>query len=144
MLKRSKILIVSSLLALSIGAASVAMAGPRGDFSEARLERMASHLELSTEQLTQIRAIIDDARPSLRAYRDQLRDNRQQWRQINEADSVDEQALQALANEKGDLMASMMVERSQLQRAIRAVLTAEQKEKMSQMKKRHKGRKHRG
>ena len=138
MLNRSKIFIVTTLLVASI--VTSANAGPgqggfnRGDFSERRLDRMAERLELSGEQLTQIRTIIDETRPSLRTYHDQLRANRQQLRQLAKANSVDDNLLQALANEQGDLIAEMIVLRSQQQRAIRAVLTPAQQAQADALK----------
>lgn len=135
MLNRSKILIVAILLTGSAFTAAGAIASPgRVDFGEVRLERMAERLQLSEVQLSQIRAIVDEARPGLRAYRDQLRDNRQQLRELDETDSADDNALRTLADEQGDLIADMIVARSQMQRAIRAVLTPEQQAQAEQFK----------
>jgi Spy/CpxP family protein refolding chaperone len=101
------------------------------------IERMAEHLELTTEQRSKIEAIVEETRPRVKAIREQMRDNRKQLREVSAADTYDKDAVRKLADAQGDLKADMIMLRSEQKSRIRSVLTEEQRNKMQAMRDKH-------
>ncbi|MGB5605009.1 MAG: Spy/CpxP family protein refolding chaperone [Gammaproteobacteria bacterium] len=95
------------------------------------IRRLEKNLDLSTEQRTAVREIMQNARTARRAYRDILLDNRLALHDLMEAEDFDEQEARRLAEIQGDHMAELMVLRARTQADIRAQLTAEPREKLS-------------
>ncbi|MDQ2697041.1 MAG: Spy/CpxP family protein refolding chaperone [Pseudomonadota bacterium] len=147
MRKLGKAIIVSTLLAVASGAA---YAGGR-DGHEGHhghhghhfsVERMAEKLDLSAEQTAAVRGIVEGARPTFEQYHASLREKRQQLQELARSATADEAAIRALADEQGDIMANMIVERIRVKNQIRALLTPEQQaeaEKWLEHSGRHKG-----
>jgi periplasmic protein CpxP/Spy len=101
--------------------------------SETHVDRLAYRLNLTPEQRTKVRAIVDKARPETRALRDKLFDNRQQLRTLVRQGNAKEADVRKLADVQGKLMADMIVQRSKLHNEINAVLTPEQREQFQQL-----------
>lgn len=100
--------------------------------SETHVDRLAYRLNLTPDQRTKVRAIVDKARPETRALRDKLFDNRQQLRTLVSQGTAKEADVRKLADTQGKLMADMIVHRSKVHSEINAVLTPEQREQFQQ------------
>jgi len=105
--------------------------GRHGD-PEARIERMAQRLNLSTEQRDAMRAIVDKARPQMRALRDRLTDNRTQLRTLTLQGNADEARVRTLADAQGKAMADLIVLRTQMRSEMDKVLTEPQRQQLRQ------------
>jgi Spy/CpxP family protein refolding chaperone len=103
--------------------------GAYGD-TEAGIERMAHHLDLTKDQLSAVRAIVDKDRPQLRALLDQLAGNHRQLRELKKQSPLDEGQLRTLADAQGKAIADMTVLRTEMRADIDKVLTEEQRQKM--------------
>ena len=97
-------------------------------------------LDLNAEQRDAVQAILDDARPAMQEYRKSLWENRQKLRDLAKADTVDEAAIRTLAEAQGNIMADMIVKRTEIMQAVRAELTPEQRAQAEQLMERHGGR----
>ena len=142
-----KVIIVTSLATLFAGTVvSTAVAqGGRGHghgHKGINIERMAEKLDLSNTQLAEVRNIVDSSRDDVRQYRTSLKENRQQVRELMQADSVDGVALRSLADTQGDIVAELTVQRVQMMTAIRGVLDAEQQVQFDELSDKRKRRGH--
>lgn len=99
---------------------------------EARIERMADALDLTQEQRSQMRGIVDKSRPQTREVRDRLRDSRKQLHALMQQDQAPEREIRRLADSQGKAMADMIVLHTKVQADIRALLTPQQRQKMQQ------------
>lgn len=106
--------------------------GRHGFDSEARIERMAAVLDLTKEQRDKVRAIVDKSTPKTRELRDKIADNRTKLHALMQQEKPKDAEVRKLADEKGKLVAEMIVERTKVKSEIHAVLTPEQREKMQQ------------
>jgi Spy/CpxP family protein refolding chaperone len=107
--------------------------GGRGDL-EARMERLADRLDLTADQHTAVRAIVDRTRPEMRGLRDKMAENRKQLQALTMQAGVDENQVRALADAQGKVFADMLVLRSKTRGEINKLLTDQQREKMQQMR----------
>lgn len=96
--------------------------------------RLEKGLDLSKEQRTAIREIIKNARAAGRVHRDALSDNRLALDDLMEADEFNEQEMRRLAEINASNMTELMLLRARTDAAIRAQLTAEQREKLSELR----------
>jgi Spy/CpxP family protein refolding chaperone len=106
--------------------------GRHGMDPEARIERMADALDLTQEQRSQMRGIVDKSRPQTREVRDRLRDSRKQLHALMQQDQAPEGEIRRLADSQGKAMADMIVLHTRVQADIRSLLTPEQRQKMQQ------------
>ena len=106
--------------------------GRHGMDAEARIERMADALDLTREQRSQMRSIVDKSRPQTREARDRLSDSRKQLHALMQQDQASEGEIRRLADSQGKAMADMIVLHSKVQADIRSLLTPEQRQKMQQ------------
>ncbi len=113
--------------------------GRHGFDSEARVDRMAAMLDLTKEQRDKVRAIVDKSTPKTRELRDKIADNRTQLHALMQQDKPKDADIRKLADEKGKLVAEMIVQRTKVRSEIHAVLTPEQREKVQQ-RMQHRGR----
>lgn len=141
----TKVLVLAGLLA---GATGVAMAGPgcggrhdgmSGDerFSERMVERMAKRLNLSAEQRGAVQATLDQARPQLRATLDKLQANRAALRALSTGGTFDDAQAGKLAQEQGQLVADLTLQRARIGNEIDKLLTDAQRQKRTEMIERH-------
>jgi Spy/CpxP family protein refolding chaperone len=100
------------------------------------LDRMADHLKLSTEQRLSVKAALEKSKPQMTAIKEKMRTNRKALRELGRDDS-DDSRVQALARERGDLVASLVIERSKIRSDIQEILTDTQREQMKQMRWKH-------
>jgi protein CpxP len=130
----------TALLATTLIAGLVATAAQAGGGcqrhhdigSEARINRLAEHLELSAAQRDKVRAIVDQSRPAMRAVHDKMRDNRQAMRALMQQEKPADNEIRRLAEARGKLVAEMAVLRARMKSDIHAVLTPEQRDKLKQ------------
>jgi Spy/CpxP family protein refolding chaperone len=101
------------------------------------LDRLADRLELSTEQRSSVQAVLEKSKPQMTAIKEKMRTNRKALRELGGDSSSDDNRLQELARERGDLVASMVIERSKIRGDIQQILTEKQREQMKQMRSKH-------
>ena len=100
------------------------------------LDRMADRLELTTEQRSSVKAALEKSKPQMTAIKEKMRTNRKALRELGR-DGSDDSRVQALARERGDLVASLVIERSKIRSDIQQILTDKQREQMKQMRSKH-------
>jgi periplasmic protein CpxP/Spy len=91
-------------------------------------------LDLTDEQKTQIKQIMEASKEKNKAVREQLRANHQKLDEITANGAFDEAQVTAIANQQGALSAQMIVEKERVKSQIFAILSDEQKAKAAQMK----------
>jgi Spy/CpxP family protein refolding chaperone len=104
-------------------------------FLEHALPRLTERLGLSDEQVENIEAIVEASRPEIEAYAEQLRANREAYRESQADPTVfDEQAFRAHAAEQSRIQTEMMVSVQRTKAAVFAQLTPEQLEQLENMR----------
>jgi periplasmic protein CpxP/Spy len=101
--------------------------------AQAKFERLSKNLDLNEEQKATIKAQREVSRDTNKAQHEQLKMARQALMAATEA-GADDAKLQSLANDVGQLQGQEAYSRAQNKKAFLAVLTAEQKIKMQEMK----------
>ena len=96
--------------------------------------RLFRHLDLSEEQKNQLKEIRQATRETTKPIRQQMKQNREALRELTSDGNFDESAVQAIAAQQGSLTAQLIVEKERAKAAMFAVLTAEQKAKVSELK----------
>lgn len=97
-----------------------------------KVERMARRLDLSDAQQNLIKEIIVASSQKREALHQEMHNNRDALQEAMTSD--DAKTVRALADQKGDLMADLIVLRSSDRSQIKAVLTPEQQKDFSDMK----------
>ena len=104
-------------------------------FLEHRLPRLAERLELSDEQVAQIQAIADEARPTIDDYVEQLRAGRESYRTANpDPLAFDETAFRAHVEAQHDLQIELMVVAAKTRAQVFEVLTPDQRSQLEEMR----------
>jgi len=100
----------------------------------ARMEHMARELNLTDAQKAQIKTIMQSQRASVRPLIQQLEQNRQAELTATSGGAFDPAKVQALAAQRSQIMAQLMVQKAQVRSQIyNTVLTTDQKAKADQM-----------
>ena len=107
-----------------------------------RLERAADKVGISDEQMDQILAVVDDNRESFREIRRAMRDNRKALAESIHAEDYDAAKIAQLADVHGQLASQMIVQGAEVRSNIRSLLSAEQREKIADLKSSHKRGRH--
>lgn len=113
--------------ALSFGAGGGQ--GPRGDGErgpERRLEMMAAVLDLTESQQEQIRVIHEAERETMKPYRQQVHQAREQMRELTRSSSFDEAQVRFLAAQISAAQVEMTVARAKIHNQVYNLLTPEQ------------------
>lgn len=92
-------------------------------------DRMASALELTSDQKAQIRSILDAEREKTAPLREQLMENRAKMRQLAQATPYDETSVRKLAASQEQARVELVVSRTRAMSQVFALLTPEQREK---------------
>jgi Spy/CpxP family protein refolding chaperone len=128
-------------LALAVGAAArQGRGGPGGPppFGPPSPERMLAHLtedlDLTTDQVTQIKAIMTDEESRTEPYRTKLDDLNQQMQAATVNGQFDEVKVREIASQQAAAMTELIVERERGKSRTYAVLTADQRTKFDQMR----------
>ena len=100
-----------------------------------RMARVLHQLDLSDQQRTQVRAILDSARPEFQNHMQAMRNRREQLRGAQPG-QLDEAAVRAIAQQQGQEMAEMIVLGEKVRSQVYSVLTPEQKQKLADIRQR--------
>jgi periplasmic protein CpxP/Spy len=98
------------------------------------LDRMADRLKLTGEQRASIKTVMETSKPQMAHIKEKMQANRKALRDLRRAKNIDEGQVEQLAYERGNLVASMIIERTKVRSEIRQVLTDAQREQMRQMR----------
>lgn len=106
--------------------------GPGMHAPEEMLSRMTEMLDLDENQSQSIRNIVDAAKPQFDSLRERSRANRDALRDLDINDPDYNAKLQNLSAESGQLASEMTLLHGQVRADIGAVLTAEQRQELSE------------
>jgi protein CpxP len=109
----------------------MAMGGP--------LHFLAAKLNLTDDQKTQMKAIMQKERPTIQPLRQQERQINQQLRQYVEG-SFNQASVATLAAQKAQIQASLTVEETRIHNELYQLLTTDQKAQLKQMEANHEAR----
>lgn len=113
--------------------------GGPGEFGDiGRLLNMlqnANDLDVTDEQIAQIEAVIENARPQLETLREQLQTQRETWQEANDPAIFDETASREFIEAQSTLHADLMLLGMQTRAEALSVLTPEQQDALKDMKK---------
>ncbi len=123
----------ATLLALA-GGVVMAQEGPRRVRRDP--EAIRAEIGLTEEQASQIRRIHDEARKASIRQSAELRVARLELGELMAAETVDEARIAAKVKAIAELQAAALRQRTDSQLAVRRLVTAEQFQKMQQMKRR--------
>lgn len=96
--------------------------------------RMFRQLDLTDEQKAELKSIRQASRENMKPIREQMHANRQSLRDLTANGSFDEAQVQAIASQMGSLHAQMIVEKERNKAKMFAVLSAEQKAKLAELR----------
>ena len=133
------------VLALSIGAFARqgrhgGHGGPGGPpfgppSPERMLSRMTEDLDLSTDQVTQIKAIMTDEESKVSPYRAKMADLDEQMRTATADGQFDEAKVREIATQQAQVLTELIVERKRGESRTYAVLTTEQRQRFEELRK---------
>ncbi len=103
---------------------------------ELMLEHMADHLDLNDTQRTQLRNIVEAARPEFEALREQMRANREALISLDAENPGYSTILNDIATSNGRLASDGTLLFTRVRSEINAVLTDEQRDKLARSKER--------
>lgn len=131
--------VLSAVLVLTVGAAARQHKGGPGfgpPSPERMLARMAEDLDLTSDQVTQIKTIMTTQESKTEPYRTQLADLDAQMRAATANGQFDEAKVREIATQQSQIMVELTVERERGRSQTYSVLTADQRAKFEQMHKR--------
>ena len=153
---RIRNIIITSLTALALSATGplLAQGGPGGGFGgpgggfgghgafagggldrlEHMLPRLADYLDLTDDQLSQIRAILDAELPAIHVLRDQIRDARELYMEGRDPGQFDEAQVRAFAESQASLHVEMAVASARTMSRVYNVLTPSQQDKLQDLR----------
>lgn len=98
------------------------------------LDRMTDRLKLTAEQRSSVQAVLKKSQPQRANLREKMQANRKALKQLARSGKSDSSQLATLAQERGQLVADLIVQRSKVRGEIRDILTDAQREQMNQMR----------
>jgi periplasmic protein CpxP/Spy len=115
--------------------------GPGGPplFGPPPIERMAHDLNLTDEQLTQVKAIFDAQRTVVEPLMKQMGEYRKQLDTATANGQFNEEQVRAIAQQQAQTAAQLTVENERTKAKVYNILTPEQRELAKQMHHRHVG-----
>jgi Spy/CpxP family protein refolding chaperone len=126
------LLLTAGILGVAMQSAARPHSGHESMDPLEHIERMAEHLNLSSEQEQQITDIVNAAEIATAADRERMRQIHEELRQLSEA--FDEGVAQGLADEIGQLTARLAYSHVSTMAAVRAVFTAEQLQELEELR----------
>jgi len=133
-------------LTLALGLASAGTAhpgmgpGPREGFFERKLDSLG----LAPETRAAVQKLLDDARPTREAARQQIRQAHDAMKALLDAEPVDEAAVMSQADKIGALMTASHKQELRTMIQVRALLSPEERTRLEQMMQEHREGWHRG
>jgi len=113
--------------------------GPNGFGGGQMFGRMFRNLDLTDQQKTDIRKILEAERSVMQPVHEQLRANRDALNAATKDGQFNEAQVAQLAQKQGDLMAQMIVSRERVQSQIWQILTPEQRDKFAKWREKGQG-----
>lgn len=108
---------------------------------EGHMQFMAAKLNLSDDQKTQMKAIMQKERPTMQPLHQQERQIDQQLRQyVYVEGTFDQASVAALAAQKAKVQAAITVEQTRLHNELYQLLNSDQKAQLKQMEANHQAR----
>lgn len=95
--------------------------------------RLATELQLSDDQKTQIQSLLTNHRETIRPLYQQLREKRTALQEVTRSETFDEAQVQSLAQELATLEVEIMVNHARITHAALAVLTPEQRMRLDEL-----------
>ncbi|PTR09154.1 Spy/CpxP family protein refolding chaperone [Nitrosospira sp. Nsp5] len=112
--------------------------GQGADGGERFLNRMTDRLKLTTEQRSSVEAVLQKSKSQMANLKEKIQTNRKALRELKQNGGGDGSQVQVLAQERGNLVAASIIQRSKIRNEIQLVLTDTQREQMKQMREEHK------
>lgn len=100
------------------------------------MKRLGAYLDLTEEQKTQIKTIIETERPKVQPIAVRTLATRKALLEATGAGQFDESQVKLLADQQGKNLAALIVEKERVKSQIYTVLTPEQREKVEQLRNR--------
>jgi len=107
--------------------------GGRG-FGGGGFMRLAEKLNLSDEQKTQVKAILEDSKTRIKPLMESMRENHKQAENLGTDGVFNEEQVNRIANSQSETMKQLFIEKEKTKAQIFAVLTAEQRTEAAKMK----------
>ena len=101
------------------------------------LDRMSDRLKLTTEQRGSVQAVLQKSKSQRVALKEKMQSNRKALRALGQDGKTDDDKVQELARERGNLVSDLVIQRSKVRNEIQQVLTDTQREQMKQMREKH-------
>jgi Spy/CpxP family protein refolding chaperone len=98
------------------------------------LDRMTDRLKLTTEQRSSVQAVLQKSQPQRANLGEKMQANRKALKELARSGKSDSNQLATLAQERGQLVADMIVQRSKVRGEIRDILTDAQREQFDQIR----------
>lgn len=111
-----------------------------GKFGEGMFLRMAEKLNLTDEQKTQVKAILEDSKTRIKPLMESLRENHKQIENLGTDGTFNEEQVNQIANKQAETTKQLIIEKEKTKAQIFAVLTPEQRTQATQMKEQMKER----
>ena len=114
--------------------------GRGGHFGERGLLRMADRLDLSDEQKTQIKTILEDSKTRVKPLMEEMRAQHEALAALGTDGRFDAEKVEAAAAAQSAASKQLIVEKEKTKAAVFAVLTPEQRTQAAELKNEFKGR----
>lgn len=115
--------------------------GAFGDFGRLlHMLQSANDLNVTDEQISQIEAVLENARPQLETLGEQIHTQKEAWQEANDPAVFDEVAARQFIEAQSVLRADLMLLGMQTRAEVLSVLTAEQQDALKAMKDSMRGR----
>jgi len=98
------------------------------------LGHLGDELKLTDAQRTKIKTLLDESRPEMERLRDEMRSTRRELAQLSPDDKAYDATVATTSRRMGELTTRMIQQRSALRASTHAVLTAEQKARMAELR----------
>jgi periplasmic protein CpxP/Spy len=127
-------IVVAALMASTIFAHPGFGPGRSGMMMRRMGPPLLQQLQLSGDQQAQIKSIFTNGRENIQPLAQQLREKNAALRETTRSQPFDETQVRSQAQEIADLQAQLMVSRAQMMNQVLAVLTDEQKARLSELR----------
>jgi protein CpxP len=124
-------LVVAVAGAVAVSQASKHHFGHRGDPGEHMLGFFSDYLDATDAQRAQARQILDTERPKLKPLMEQMAEGHRQMSALVSDGNFDEAKVRALASQQAQAMTELMVQKARIHAQMVALLTPEQKAKLT-------------
>ena len=125
---------IFALLAIFSLPALAQPSGPDRQPPEFNLERMADRLDLSEQQRSDIKTIMETGKTAFKPTIDAMQANREVLEELINSNNPDQDQIQSLAETQGDLFTESLLHRASMQQQLTAILSEEQRIKMQAYK----------